>query len=134
MESLFASINPIVLKGEKLAQAVLRALGAAAALPTPSFTVWRSAYAGLKELFGKVNTAGEVSCLGPGMQGSIRVLLFTSDPGTEALRLLRADTIIALTKASPLMASELRSDVLALVENEKSAPVRDRLAPAAMAP
>ncbi|KAI7191871.1 ARM repeat-containing protein [Hortaea werneckii] len=128
VESLFASINPRVLKGSELTQAITRTLGTSAAIPSPSLTVWRSTYAGLKQLLERLNDAGEGGCLQSGSQDPLRRLLFLRAPPTEALRLMRADAIAALVKASPPLASEMRPDVLALLGEETSPAVRDRLA------
>ncbi|KAK4540262.1 hypothetical protein LTR36_009667 [Oleoguttula mirabilis] len=128
VESLLASINPAVLRGEKLTQAISRALAAVATLQAPSASVWRSTYLGLTQLFTRVEQGDEGRDLGTDAQNHLKVLLFGPDPGTEALRLLRANAIVAMAKAAPTQGSALHADVLALVKEERSNAVRDRLA------
>lgn len=119
-----------MVKGEKLMQATSRALAALLiTLQAPSASVWRSTYSGLTHLFTRLEQEGEGDSLRPDMQGYLKALLFGPDPGTEALRLLRADALVAMAKASPTQASALQADVLALVKEERSNAVRDRLLP-----
>lgn len=132
VESLFASINPAVLKGEKLTQVLSRAFTTVAALPEPSGAVWRSTYTSLKRLFERLAKAREPDSIGA--DAHLHALLFGPDPGTESLRLSRADAIVQLAKLSPTRAEAIRADVRALQRDEKSIAVRDRLAKAGAAP
>lgn len=132
VECLFASINPVAMSVEKLTQAMSQALASVAALPPRSTGLWRSSYAGLAQLFEGLTKVGERGSLSPDARDHLKTLLFGPDPGTEALRLLRADAIVAMAKAMPTLASALHADVLALVGEEKSKVVRDRLASAPM--
>ena len=131
MESLFASINPTALKGEALMQAVSQALRVAAALSSPSLSVWRSTYVGLTQLFGRLEAERQGDSLGGAdSEAHLRKLLFSLDPGSsEALRLQGAGAIVALVKASPRQALVFNADVLTLREAGSKA-VREALAPA----
>ena len=100
VESLFASINPNALNGEALMQAVSQALGVAAAISAPSFSVWRSTYVGLTQLFGRLAAERKGDSLGgANSEDHLRKLLFNSDPGTDALRSQRESAIVAMNKA-----------------------------------
>ena len=58
---------------------------------------------------------------------SLKSVLFSQDVEIEAIRLLRADAVVAICKSSPTLASKIRTEVLARMEEERSAVVRDRL-------
>ena len=49
------------------------------------------------------------------------------DIAIEQIRLLRADVIVAVCKASALLAAKLRPEILACQKDEKSKVVLDRL-------
>lgn len=60
----------------------------------------------------------------------IKSLLFGPTVAIEAVRLIRAEAIVTILKASPLLGAELAGDVRALVTGEMSSTVRDRLSAA----
>ncbi|KAK1814251.1 proteasome component M29 [Friedmanniomyces endolithicus] len=133
VESLLASINPGVLADEKLVYALSQALDMVASLAAPSAPVHRSTYMGLKQLFDRLRKHGKGSAVGSDAERPLKISLFGPDPGTEALRLLRADATISAVGASQPLASALSADIHALLADEKSLQVRDRLATAAAA-
>ncbi|KAK0833907.1 proteasome component M29 [Friedmanniomyces endolithicus] len=133
VESLLASTNPGVLADEKLGHALSQALDMVASLAVPSAPVHRSAYMGLKQLCDRLRKHGKGSAVGSDAERPLKILLFGPDPGTEALRLLRADATISAIEASQPLASALNADIHALLADEKSLQVRDRLATAAAA-
>lgn len=55
-------------------------------------------------------------------------VLFRYEVGSEANRLLRADCLLAIGKASPRLANAMREVVAESVRQERSSAVRDRLA------
>ncbi|KAK5132562.1 hypothetical protein LTR08_008879 [Meristemomyces frigidus] len=128
VSSLLASVNPSVLKAGELTQALSRALHAIVTLRGPSAGVWRSTYVGLTHLCQRLEKEGEGRSLGSDAPDHLKALLFGPDPGTEALRLLRADAIVALLKAAPTQASTLQTELADLIKEERSISVRDRLA------
>lgn len=136
VESLLASINPNVLPQDVLDQRIMQALSAVATLKSQPASSWRSTYVGLNEMFHRLQHQDEKdlsNSLGSETTDHLRRLLFGPDPGTEALRLLRADAIIAMVEASSPLASAMRADILALITEEKSIVVLDRLRPLASA-
>ncbi len=113
--------------------ALSQALDMVASLAAPSAPVHRSTYMGLKQLFDRLRKHSKGNALGSDAEASLKVMLFGPDPGTEALRLLRADATVSAIEASPPLASALSADIQALLAVEKSLQVRDRLATAAAA-
>jgi proteasome component ECM29 len=136
VESLFASINPAVLEGDSMMRAASRSLELAqqVAQQAPSKSIWRSIYSSLKQLFERLSKTGKQVCFSGVADEKLRLLLFGQDPGTEALRLLRAEAIVEGAELSPAQAAALRTGILALEQEEKSTAVRDRLAQASTPP
>ena len=99
-------------------------------MDAPSASVWRSTYIGVTQLCQRLEKENEGRSLGANALDHLNLLLFGPDPGTEALRLLRADAIVALLKAAPASALSLKRDLLVLIKEERSISVRDRLAAA----
>ncbi|KAK3647069.1 proteasome component M29 [Elasticomyces elasticus] len=128
VEALLASINPVGLSGERLALALSRSLAMVASLQTPPASVNRSTYTGLKQLFESVQKQGKGDVVDAAATLSLKDLLFGPDPGTEALRLLRADATVSAVKASPSLAAALGTSIQTALKDEKSLLVRDRLA------
>ncbi|KAF2769317.1 ARM repeat-containing protein [Teratosphaeria nubilosa] len=130
VEALFASINPAVLEAEKLLQVFSRSLKTVANLAQrqPSRPVWRSTFVPLRELFRRFAQAGKGDLVKQAeVTTNIKVLLFGPDPGTEALRLLRADAIVELVRVCAEMKRTMQAEILALQQSEASTAVRDRL-------
>ena len=92
--------------------------------------MWRSTYVGITQLCQRLEKEGEGRSLGSNAADQLKALLFGPDPGPEALRLLRADAILALLKAAPAYATSLERDLSAMMKEERSIVVRDRLAAA----
>ena len=63
----------------------------------------------------------------------LKALLFGPVVGMEAVRLTRADAVVAAAKSSPSLAQEVDGEVRALIETEVASTVRDRLAAARLA-
>lgn len=125
IEALFASVNPSVSQGKDLQEALTKAIDAVASMPERSSSVRRALYPSVKQVFGRMEETGsgvprfEVD----GLKG----LLFGPDAEVEAIRLLRADAIVAACRASSWLAGEVRSEVERLGGEERSKPVLDRL-------
>ncbi|KAH9829277.1 ECM29 protein [Teratosphaeria destructans] len=130
VEALLASINPAVLEAGKLLQVFTRSLKTVANLAQrkPSRPFWRSTFTALQKLFHRFAQAGKGDSVEQAeVTSDIKVLLFGPDPGTEALRLLRADAIVELVRVSAEMKRTMHVDILALQQSEASTAVRDRL-------
>lgn len=63
----------------------------------------------------------------------LKSLLFGSVIGIEAIRLTRAEAVVAAAKMSSSLAKEFDGEVRALIEAEVASSVRDRLAAAQLA-
>lgn len=128
VESALTAVNPSVLKGAALTRALSRALRDVVGLRSPPAEVWRGTYEGLRHLFTRLGEEEGGTTLDPASEGDLQTLLFGPDLATEALRLRRADVVIAVAGFAPTLASGvLRADILACVAGERSAVVRDRL-------
>ena len=135
MEALFASINAKSERPAEVAEKLSRGLGVVEGVQQLSTGVVRSTFTSLAAVMMRLahtrehgKTAAEFGS--EAVEAGLKRILFGRDPGTEALRLLRADAILAAAKG---LGSEsrgrLRAEVAALVEQEKSSVVvRDRLA------
>ena len=129
VEALFASVNPSVLQYDELNSALINAIKLVASMENHSANVRRAVYGSLAKTFGRIlDEKGEGIDLD---LDNLKSVLFGRDIETEALRLLRADAILAVSKASSKLASKMRSEVLVLKGEEVSSIVRDRLAAAA---
>ena len=127
VEAILASAHADVLKGDALTTLTSRILALIAAKRSPSTAVWRSSYTALTQLSKYWETKSERSAFGPAGLQPLKALLFDSDLGIEALRLLRADAIVAVAKVSAGLTTEMRDGVSILLADEKSKAVRDRL-------
>ena len=133
IEAMFASINPSVLDGARLEGALADAINLVASMQYQPATVLRVFYRSLVNVFDRIRQCGK----GDGIDfnsTTLKSLLFGPDLGVEALRLVRADAIVAIRKASPALALKMKEDVGALEILEKSSVVRDRLAQASKEP
>jgi proteasome component ECM29 len=127
VESLFASINPSIGDTTATEKAISQALATVAAAQFQSSVVRRSTFNALRQLFDRLQEHMQANAVNPNAESHIKTLLFGPDPGTEALRLLRADAIVSLAKTSPTLGSALRPNIVALISEERAAPVLERL-------
>lgn len=116
-EALFASVNPAVSQGKDLQEALTNAIDAVASMRNRSASVRRVLYPSIAKLFTRMEKASGVPQFNT---GGLKTLLFGSDAEAEAIRLLRADAIVAVTKASSWLAEEVRSEVEELRSREVS--------------
>jgi len=128
VECLLASVNPLVVKGSALTEVISRVLKDIAGLQSPPAEVWRSTHDELTRLFQRLKREdAEASAISAQGQGLLQTLLFRPDLPNEALRLSRADVVIAVAAFSPSSVTAMRTDILACIAEERSAVVRDRL-------
>lgn len=120
MAALFAAINPAVSHGETLAQQIDRVLDDVAKLSTPTTTVCRSIYASMTDLCERLDLHKRELSLAAPAEERLEALLFGPDLPTEALRLVRAQAVVSVSKRSISMAQRLRPEILALLAAEKS--------------
>lgn len=129
IEALFASVNPSILQASDLQHALTRSLDVVASMPDRSLGVRRALYPSMGKMFGRIKETGvEVPRFD---LSSLRALLFSADAEVEAVRLLRADAVVAAAKALPWLVQEVRSELEKWTAGETSKPVLDRLAGAA---
>ena len=120
---MLASINPHVLQGQNLFAALQRATGAIASMSERSQSVRRALYAELKKLLDRAGSTD-----GQAQFESLRLLLFVSpDSEAEALRLLRADALLAAFKALPCLAADSQDELREMKKRESSKSVLGRL-------
>lgn len=81
-------------------------------------------------MFKRVRKAERSIELPPAAAQDLRKLLFGPVVGIEAVRLIRADAVVAAVRASPSLATALESEIRAAVKEEVSQTVRERLAAA----
>ena len=124
IEALFASVNPAVSKGKDLQEALTKAIDAVASVQNRSASLRRVLYPSLAKLFTRMKNGSGVPQFDI---ASLKVLLFGTDAEVEAVRLLRADAIVAVTNASRWLAEEMKPEVEALRASEPSQTVLGRL-------
>lgn len=93
----------------------------------------RSTYDGLSSVFSRMSKQQRQVTLDAAAVHDIKSLLFGPDVPIEAVRLLRAEAIVAIVKASPGLGAELAGDVREVMTGERSKQVRDRLSAAVAA-
>lgn len=125
METLLASVNVVVMDDRDLVKAITQTAGTLAAVPTPSTSIRRSMYIGLKKLFDRIKDADRGKCFIPEAADATKPLLFGPDSGTEAVNMSRAEAIISVVKAVPQWA--LKDQIRTLVSEERSTKVRGLL-------
>lgn len=127
IEALFASVNPTVAPGPNLQEALTKAMDAVASMPNRSAGVRRALYPSMARTFDRLpKAAGEVPRFDV---RSLKQLLFGEavEVEVEAVRLLRAEAIVAVTRAAGWLAEEVKSEVAAVKRGERSAAVQKRL-------
>lgn len=122
IEALFASVNPAVSQGKDLQEALTKTIDAVASMQNKTATVRRVLYPSLAKLFGRIPKGA----LEHFDLSNLNALLFGTDGEVEAIRLLRADAIVAAME-QPWVAEEVRSDLQALRSAEGSKTVLGRL-------
>jgi len=132
-EAIFASVNPDVVKGDKLRDQLTASLEQARRLRNPNIALQRAVYKGIAGLFGSLAKAdaSEDAAAGDHALSALKEHLFRADAGSEANRLLRADAIAAVVNFSTALAAELRPAILELAKEDPSTLVRSRLTSAA---
>jgi len=109
-----------------LALRLTKAVELVQSMPNRSQSVRRALYPAMTKLFERIRASAGPT---PDFEASqLKALLFGSDAEVEAIRLLRADTVVAVIKtASPALAAEMRSGIEAFKKDERSTAVQARL-------
>ena len=130
IEAVFASVNASATKGDALRGNVEKALKENLRVPSPNITLQRAVYKGTQALFEQLRAHDPDQSAAAGAQvvQGLKAHLCRPDAGSEAVRLLRADAIGAVAGYSPSLVAEMRSEVLVMIDEERSRSVRDRLA------
>lgn len=129
VEALFAAITPSVMNGAQLKDALTNATTLVASMQYHPTRVQRAFYASIAKTFDRIGLEGKGNNVELDLT-TLKTALFSSNVEVEALRLLRADAIGAISKSSPTMSMKMKDDVSALLALETSSNVRDRLAQA----
>jgi proteasome component ECM29 len=127
IEALFASINPTTSDAKQLNGTLTSAINVVASMSYHPASVRRAYYGSLLKVFERIRLGNKGQDIDFDLTG-LRTTLFGSDVEIEALRLLRADAILSIGKSSPRLTSKMQDDISALLADEKSSNVRDRLA------
>ena len=122
IEAMLASVNTTVSQGKDLQEALSKAINAIASVQTKSSNIRRTLYPSLAKLFGRL----EKGAMPRFDLSSLKSILFGTDVEVEAIRLLRADAIVAAME-QPWLAEEVRSDLDATRASESSKSVLARL-------
>ena len=126
VSALLASINPSVSDDARLSGALADAIALVASMQYPSASVRRAFYGSLGKVFDRIGQEGKGGSVELDLT-NLKTTLFGADVEIEALRLLRADAILAICKSSPTMFSKMKNEMRKLEAEEKSWVVRDRL-------
>ncbi|KAK5110807.1 hypothetical protein LTR62_005518 [Meristemomyces frigidus] len=124
-EALLAAIN--VRLSSNLDEQISQSAQTLAATPSTAASVRKSTYVGLKRLFERIKQHETAQCSSAATLSATKPLLFGPDPGTEALRLHRAEAILSMVAAVPEWGVLVSQDVDGLVAEERSKGVRDCL-------
>lgn len=126
MEALFDCINPrVITRGSDLSGKVSNAIDLASRVKLPSARIRKASYESLGRAFRRFGQHDA----GASIEFDISVLktfLFNSEE-IEALRLARADAIVAVNQCSPQLAAKMGAEIRELKQSERSPAVRDRL-------
>ncbi|KAF2169020.1 hypothetical protein M409DRAFT_52992 [Zasmidium cellare ATCC 36951] len=133
IEAVFASINPAAMQSDSLQRQSSRAIHVVASSKPATQAGLRSAYKGLASMAKRIEEEKRHVELDPESIQGLKSLLFGPVVGIEAIRLTRADALVALTKMSPSLSTQVEGDIRALISSEVSSAVRDRLAAAVRA-
>lgn len=132
IDALYASINPFVLQGSHLNQVLLKATNLVASIQFHPPGLRRAYFGSLAKAFDRIREAKQGGYIDLDLE-SLESTMLNAELDIEALRLLRAEAIVAIGRCSPTMASKTRTRVEALTEKENSKNVRDLLS-SALAP
>ncbi len=127
VQALFSGINPAVLPQEQLSSALQNALALVSGVQVDSAEMRRTLFTSIAELFDRVRKENKGSQLEIESKDLIATL-FGSSVDTEALRMLRADAALAVSKTSPAHLGRAIRDAVSDAERQEVSPmVRERL-------
>nr|POE48407.1 hypothetical protein CFP56_71037 [Quercus suber] len=123
---MLASINPSLASESRMTLQLSQAVRKVLDLRFPTAPVWRSTYVGLEELFVRLARHEHGDQVLLEAWTDVRSVLLL-EHGTEALRLLRASTMVAAAALSPRLREKMSVDLESMHAAEKSHAVRARL-------
>lgn len=129
IEAVFASVNPTVVQGDSLNQSLARAIDSVASIKDKTTAVHRVFYSSLAKTLNRIREKSKGNEIDFDLK-NLKSLLFGFPIEIEALRMIRADTILAISKTSSLLMESIKGEVVALRDAEHSKGVRERLATA----
>ena len=127
IEALFASVNPTISEAKQLNTTLTSAINLVASMSYHPASVRRVYYGSLLKVFDRIRLRNKGQDIDFDLT-SLKTTLFGSDVEIEALRLLRADALLSIGKSSPNLTLKMQDEISALLADEKSSNVRDRLA------
>lgn len=136
--AIFASVNVTTLQAPALRASLQRAIHLMTKADRGSPEIRRALFTSIAQTFDRVRESGEAGTaeadrLLPFDASELKTLLFGPSTDVEATRMLRAEAIVAIGKASKGVLEQMRSEVEAVTAEEVSPGVRDRLGLAAKA-
>jgi hypothetical protein len=127
MGALFQAINPAVLQSDELSIALHKAFALVVSSNIETADVRRALFINIAEVFDRIREKGAGKQLDFNVQDLKSILFGPSNDLVEALRMLRADAVRAISKTSPMLVAQMRDDVRESQRQELSAAVRDRM-------
>ena len=124
IEAIYSSINPAVASAD-IDQMLVNATRMVATMQSYPTNVRRALYSSLAKAFDRVREKGRGESIDFD-EVDLKSLLFRSED-IEALRLVRADALVAICKTSPALRAKLSTAIAALRADEKAPTVKHRL-------
>ena len=124
IEAVYSSINPAIASAD-INQMLVDATRLIATMQSHPTNARRAYYISLAKVFDRIREKGRGESI-DFHEVDLKSLLFRSED-IEALRLVRADALVAICNTSPALKAKLSTDISALRADEKALTVRNRL-------
>ncbi|KAK5173412.1 proteasome component M29 [Saxophila tyrrhenica] len=126
INALCAGVNPALSQDDAVGKKLQKAFDIAARVIATPADVRRALFDSVAKVFGRIREAGKGADIDMDVT-SLKTILFGPNVDIEALRLLRADALLAIRKAAPGVIAKMRGEVEEIREKEVSGAVRERL-------
>jgi hypothetical protein len=126
--AIFASVNVALLQNAELCRTLQKVVRVVARSDVTSSEMRRAVFASIAATFDRIRENSDGRDRLVDFDGTeLKTLLFGTFPSVEASRLLRADALLAISKASLAVWKQIEKDVGLLTAEEVSPVVRERL-------
>ncbi len=126
INAILASVNPATAQDKALSRNLQKALDTAGSVDAASADVRRALFGSTTKAFDRIREAGKGAQLDLDVS-SLKSILFGPNVDIEALRLLRADALLAIKKSSPSLLSSMKNELAEIRRQEVSRNVLERL-------